>query len=199
MNIRCATPVSLSSVGQSMRRNSWFAAIPMGVAVCVIGAAPVAADEPNAQSGGKAAGTTTVTGFAEIPEFPTTATGTAAHSAPTRTAATGEARDADGTSTRNGAEHRRADAKARKDGEEESEALANVQSGVVVASDQQICKSTPMTGTRLRKQVCISAAQQEANNRYQERQAQDYLRMLSEQALRAPARPSPYISVNPGF
>jgi hypothetical protein len=176
-----------------------LAAIPVGAVMFWMGAAPVAADEADA---GKAGAGTTVTRFAEIPEFPTSAAalGTSARSdAPQTAAAT---RDAAGTPTRNSkaADHRRSDAKARKNDEVEAATVADFQpQAAVVGGEDQICKSTPMTGTRLRKQVCVSAAQQEVNNKYQERQAQDYLRMLSEQALRAPARPSPYISVSPGF
>jgi hypothetical protein len=158
-----------------------------------IGTAAVAADD--SESSGTTVASTTL---AEIPEFPTSAGPISAQSHAAGAATAG---------TRNGAAaardqkdgRRRADAKANKGAEVAAPTLAESQPEPVVGLQDQICKSTPMTGTRLRKQVCISAAQQEANNRYQERQAQDYLRMLSEQALRAPEHPSPFISVNPGF
>ena len=88
-------------------------------------------------------------------------------------------------------EHKRG-TKERKGAPAESEsaaALAAADPGMV----EQKCAPARITGTHIWRVVCVSPAQQQANDRYDEQQATDYLRRLSELGTLAPAMPSRYI------
>jgi hypothetical protein len=159
------------------------------MATLLIGATAVAADGPHGKSHGKkAAPTAAAPEVAGIPEFPEGAAPGSAQKPDTSADAAAEAKGAAAATAAEQAAGAQpaADAKPAKSGDVESEVL-------VEGKQETHCRSVLVTGTRLRKQVCTTAVQADANkanDKYQENQAKDYLRRMSEQATIAqPAGP----------
>ena len=167
------------------RKSLGFATVAAGAATFLICAAAVAADEPDVPSD---RGAVSDTAIQEIPPFPETKpTPEIAETVEAaRPSGAAQTRETAGASASGSAptpdRHHKADAKARK-----ASATAEAE------PDTKICSSMPVTGTRLRKQVCTSAAQQQVDDQYQSQLAQDYLKRLSEQGTIAPTNPSAYI------
>jgi len=96
------------------------------------------------------------------------------------------------------------DAKERKRGTKEHKANLTSETEALAALPgagpgmvEQKCTPQRLTGTHIWRIVCISPAQQQANDRAAEQQAKDYLRRLSEQGTIAPAVPNRYITAGP--
>lgn len=152
----------------------------MGAATLFGGTVTLAADKDGsgAESGAAPVETTGVSG-AETPEAQT--------------------KEAPAISTQEADHHRRTDSKGHKTGSKAHKggATGDVDSEIIVEGKQpqaqQKCVPVQATGSRLRKTVCTTVAQQKANDKNSEQQAQDYLRRLSQQGSLAPANPSPFI------
>jgi hypothetical protein len=88
-------------------------------------------------------------------------------------------------------------AKGKKHGGKDKQKSTATADEVVVEGkqpeQQQVCHKSQATGTRLRQTVCTSVAQQQANDKASEQQAQDYLRRMSQQGTLAGPPSSPYI------
>jgi hypothetical protein len=150
----------------------------------LLSAATLAADPPDSESARVVADTAASETAAEQ-----TAQETEAH-------ATNNVQQADRERGPDAKEHKRS-AKERKatvtSETESAAALPGVGPGMV----EQKCTPQRLTGTHIWRIVCISPAQQQANDKYDEQQAKDYLRRLSQQGSIAPAVPSRYISAYP--
>ena len=175
-----------ASSASAPRGTSAYAAIAVGVATLMIGAATFAADAPatgsESQAGSNAAASDATatsetaaretTGNHDTAEAPTANAG---HAAPDQAHAT--------------------DAKGKKHGKDHK--ASTTADEVVVEGkqpeQQQVCHKSQATGTRLRQTVCTTVAQQQANDKAGEQQAQDYLRRMSQQGTLAGPPSSPYV------
>jgi len=168
------------------RGTSAYAAIAVGIATFMIGTAAVAADAPatvsEAQVGANTSAADTAT--SETATRGTAGTHDAAAASAANDAQTADAAHASG-------------AKGKKHGGKDKQKSTATADEVVVEGkqpeQQQVCHKSQATGTRLRQTVCTSVAQQQANDKATEQQAQDYLRRMSQQGTLAGPPSSPYI------
>ena len=165
------------------RTRSASVALAVGAVALLIGTVALAAetDTTDNDSNAKAVANT------GAPEATGAAEATSTQKAPEH-AATGSAQATD--------HHRKAD--ARKTSGKDHKGGATGEEEIIVEGKQPAaltphCVPVQATGTRLRKTVCTTPAQQKADDKYGEQQAQDYLRRLSQQGTLAPSNPSPYI------
>jgi len=171
------------------RRNSAYAAIAVGIATLLIGAAAFAADAPatgsDSQVGSNASAADTATATSET--------------ATRETTATHETAEAPAANNAQSPDHGHAsDAKGKKHGgKDHSKSTATADEVVVEGKQpeqQQVCRKSQATGTRLRQTVCTTVPQQQANDKAGEQQAQDYLRRMSQAAgVAGAASGGPYI------
>ena len=186
MRLSDSISVSSDTAGASTpRRRSGYAAVAIGAVTLFVGAVALAAgtDGSGTESNSKTV-SSTAPDAAGVSDVETTG----AH----------ETKDAPAISTQEADHHRGTDAKEHKASSKahKSSATSDVESEIIVEGKQpQVphCVPVQSTGSRLRKTVCTTPAQQQANDKYSEQQAQDYLRRLSQQATIAPPNPSPFI------
>jgi hypothetical protein len=187
MKFSDSTSVSSNAAGASPKRRSRYAAVAIGAVTLFVGAVALAAGEDGSgtESNSKAVSSTAAPEGAGVSEA--------------ETAGARETKDAPAIKTQEADHHRGTDAKEHKASSKahKANATGDVDSEIIVEGKQpqaqQHCAPTQSTGSRLRKTVCTTPAQQKANDKYSEQQAQDYLRRLSQQGTLAPENPSPFI------
>jgi len=162
-----------------------YAAIVVGIATLLLSAVTLAADPADSESVDRVVADTATPETAGTPATQETE----AH-------ATSSAQHADREGGADAKDHKRS-AKERRSSATGETASTAALVGTESALVEQKCALTKSTGTRILRMVCISPAQQQANDKYAEQQARDYLRRLSEQGTLAPSRPSPYITSGP--
>jgi hypothetical protein len=149
----------------------------------LLSAATLAADPPDSESARVAADAAASETAAEQ-----TAQETEAH-------ATSSARETDREPGLDAKERKRGAKEHKANLTSEAEAAAALPGGPGMV--EQKCTPQRLTGTHIWRIVCISPAQQQANDKAAEQQAKDYLRRLSEQGTIAPAIPNRYITSGP--
>ena len=185
-----ALVTSDATFASAPRRTSAYAAIAVGVAALVIGAVAFAADAP-ATGSDNPTGSTAAASEAAAAADTATRDATASHE--TADAATANGGHAAPTADQSHA----ADAKGKKHNGKDHNKAGTTADEVVVEGkqpeQQQVCHKSQATGTRLRQTVCTTVAQQQANDKAGEQQAQDYLRRMSQQGTLAAPPSSPYV------
>jgi len=161
------------------------AAIVVGVATLLGCTVTVAADGPDTESAAAV-----VAG----PVAPEAAPPATTWPRETEAAATTSARQTDRERGPSDTKERKRNAKERKAGATaETESAVPLQAAALPSLAEQKCSPSRITGTHIWRIVCISPAQQQANDRYDEQLAKDYLRRLSEVGSLAPSIPSRYM------
>lgn len=168
----------------SPRRSPAPAAIVVGVATLLLGSATLAAEPPAAESA-------RVLSDAAAPEA---AAGPMTQSTEAR--ASSSAPQTDRERGQDAKEHKRIAKERRANATSETESMAAL-AGAESEFVEQKCAVTKSTGTHVRRMACVSPAQQEANDKYAEQQAKDYLRHASEQKALAAARQYQHMTADP--